>query len=79
MEIFVPRPKNDEVLVEVDATVAKLLIPGTGIYNEVRIRALFIEEDANVVLGIQIHVREEEDQLLWLKDPNGIFSTKSFQ
>jgi ribonuclease HI len=56
--------------------VADLINPVTGLWDEVLVRDIFWEEDANIILAMPLY-EGMDDWPAWHPDPKGFFSVKS--
>lgn len=56
--------------------VCDLIDPNTGTWDVQLVKEMFWEEDARLILTVQVHV-EYDDKLAWHHDTKGIFSVKS--
>lgn len=57
-------------------TVANL-INRNGTWNEQLVSALFINQDANLIINIPLNPQQREDVIIWQYDLKGLFSVKS--
>lgn len=69
-----PRYRTDEV--DLSLTVSELIDSRYGTWNVHRVRHLFVEEDANYILGLKIHLNRP-DAVVWGLEKNGVYSVKS--
>ena len=67
-----PRYRTDEV--DLSLTVSELIDRRYGTWNVQRVRHLFVEEDANYILGLKIDMNRA-DAVVWGLERNGMYST----
>lgn len=68
-----PRYRTDEV--NLSLTVSELIDTRYGTWNVQRVRHLFVEEDANHILGLKIDM-SRVDAVVWGLERSGVYNTK---
>lgn len=58
-------------------TVADLFLQDERRWNEIKVRSVFEEEDANLILATRIFENSVSDRLAWTKTIDGKYSVKS--
>ncbi|KAB1219818.1 hypothetical protein CJ030_MR3G009460 [Morella rubra] len=76
-DCFIPKPRCLNTRMLEDTRVNDFFLPGTRVWDEMKVHQTFAEGDADCIMGLYISNDYGPDRLLWTLDPKGTFSTRS--